>query len=144
MRAEFAEEEVEHLEPYEREDRGGDGHTIHTCARGHTYARYCPEACCGCEAADDLSVEYDGSGADETYAANDLCRDAAGVESEAVVCGEELLEAPLRYDHEESASERYEEVRAESRLLDAPFAFDTYDGAEQSGHDEAQDEDPSH
>ena len=70
--------------------------------------------------------------------------DAAGVESEAVVCGEELLEAPLRYDHEESASERYEEVRAESRLLDAPFAFDAYDSAEQSGHDEAQDEDPSH
>ena len=57
---------------------------------------------------------------------------------------EELLEAPLRHDHEERTAQRNEKVGAESRLLDAPLALDADHRTQQAGHHQPKDKNPSH
>lgn len=144
VRPQPAEDQVEHLQPHERQHRGRRRDAVHPRPRSHAYAGNGPQTRRRGQAAHDLAVEDDRAGPDETDAADDLRRHAARIEPQSVMIREELLEAPLRHDHEERTAQRNEKVGAESRLLDAPLALDADHRTQQAGHHQPKDKNPSH
>ena len=69
MRPQPAEDQVEHLQPHERQHRGCRRDAVHPRPRSHTYAGDGPQTRRRGQAAHDLAVEDDRAGPDETDAA---------------------------------------------------------------------------
>ena len=56
--------------------------------------------------------------------ADDLRRNTARIEPQAVMRGEEILESVLGYDHHQGAAQRHQKMGAEARILDPIFTIE--------------------
>ena len=121
------------------DDEVGEGHgqrqVGQTGAAGHADGGDEPDGGGGGEAVDFFVVDEDQAGADEADAGDYLGGDAGGVEDDAVV-DEDVVEAVLRDEQEESGCGAYDGIGAEAGALVADFALEADGGAEEKGQTE--------
>ena len=138
----LAENPAEELQANQRDDGRGDADGVHARGNRHANAGRNPDAGGRGETMYRPSVHDDGAGPEKADAADDLRRDPARVEFHRPLrVGEgKITETVLGNHHDERASERDEEMGAQSRLLGAVGAVDTDDAAQNSREREPADQ----